>query len=68
MSQGEGRHHQEGRCEESRVGTFNSERPYGPAYYGVNMGELGSRPVSVGARLRDRESRSRRSGHGHTHA
>lgn len=40
---------------------------WAPAYYGVNMGELGSRLVYVGARLRDRESRSRRSGHGHTH-
>lgn len=29
MSQGEGRHHQEGRHEESGVGTFNSGHPYG---------------------------------------
>lgn len=27
---------------------------WAPAYYGVNMGELGSRPVCIGARLRDR--------------
>lgn len=29
VSQGEGRHDQGGGCEDSRVGTFNSRRPYG---------------------------------------
>lgn len=50
MSQGQGRHHQEGRCEESRVGTFNSERPYGSLGPCLLWCEYGGVRVEAGLR------------------
>lgn len=66
MSQGEGRHDQGGGCEDSRVGTFNSGRPYG----NLSICEYGGVRVKAGpcGSQAETESRSRRSGRRRTWA